>query len=206
MILVRNIIQTVSLAASLLTAVMFSGCALTKDQVALGYAAQPNVGELGEANKVFVTVKVNDERSDKTAVGAKINGLGMEMAPIVPMGDVAALVQSAIEMELTDRGFELTLTNGISIVADLSTFRNHFKVGFWAGDAVAEVIMDITVKSQSGQIVYSKLVAGQGTNPNIQLASGSNAKVALDAALKDAMDKMFSDKAFIDALLKPATH
>lgn len=90
-------------------------------------------------------------------------------------------------------------------MADLSTFRNHFKAGFWSGDAVAEVIMEVTVKNQGGQIVYSKLVAGQGKNPNIQLASGSNAKVALDAALKDAMDKMFADKAFIDALLKPAT-
>jgi hypothetical protein len=34
------------------------------------------------------------------------------------------------------------------------------------------------------------------------MASGTNAKVALDAALKDAMAKTFADSAFIDALLK----
>ena len=191
-------------AAGVLAWALVSGCALTKDQVALSYSAQTNVSKVGEAGKIFVTVKVNDERTDKSAVGAKINGLGMEMAPIVASGDVAALVQSAIETELTDRGFELTVTNGVNIVADLSAFRNQFKVGFWSGDALAEVIMDVTVKNQSGQIVYAKLVAGQGKNANIQLASGSNAKFALDAALKDAMDKMFGDKAFIDALLKPA--
>jgi uncharacterized lipoprotein YajG len=200
----RRIIQKIQLVAFLLAAVLFSGCALTKDEVSLGYTPQPSVSKVSGADHVPVTVTVKDARQDKTAVGAKINGFGMETAPIVSRGDVIALVENAIETELTDRGFKLNATNGVSLVAELSTFRNHFKVGFWAGDAVADITLEITVKNVAGTIVYNKLVQGQGMNENIQLATGSNAKVALEAALSDAMTKMFSDQAFIDALLQPA--
>jgi len=197
----KMIKHLVPLVSALLAMMLFNGCALNKDQVALGYTDQPNVSKVAGADNAVVNVTVTDARSDKTAVGAKVNGFGAEMAPIIAIGDVAALVQSAIETELTDRGFKLNPTNGAGIAVELATFRNHFKVGFWAGDAIAEVILNISVKNETGTLVYSNIVQGQGTNPNIQLATGSNAKVALDAALKDCMKKMFGDKAFIDALL-----
>lgn len=41
--------------------------------------------------------------------------------------------------------------------------------------------------------------------PGIQLASGENAKIALDEALKDAVSKLFNDGTFIDALFKAST-
>jgi uncharacterized lipoprotein YajG len=199
---VERIVQWIPRAAGLLTVGLFSGCAWTTDQVALGYTAQPNVHKMGEADKVFVTVTVNDERSDNKVVGFKSNAFGMEAGAIVTAGDVANLVQNAIETELADRGFKLTLTNGVNIVAHLSTFRNHFEPSGWSCDAVAEVILNITVKNQAGTLVYSRRIQGQGNNPNIQFATGSNAKEALDAAFKDCMKKMFDDQAFIDALLQ----
>ena len=201
----KTSIAKLQLVAGLLTVVLFSGCALTKDTVSLNYTAQPNVSKVTGAEHAGVMVKVDDAREDRTAVGAKINGFGAEMAPIVANGDVVALVQSAIETELTDRGFKLGQTNGVTLLAELNTFRNHFKVGFWAGDSVASVIMHVTVKNSAGTIVFAKLVSGQGLNPNIQLATGSNAKLSLDAALKDAMDILFKDKDFIAALLPART-
>ena len=64
--------------------------------------------------------------------------------------------------------------------------------------------MNIQVKNTGGGIVFSKLVTGQGTNSNIQLCTGSNAKVALDAALQDAVAKLFLDPAFTESLVKAA--
>jgi len=75
-----------------------------------------------------------------------------------------------------------------------------------AGDAVAEVTMQAEIKKSDGSIVYSKLITGEGKNANIQLASGSNAKIALDASLADAVAKLFGDPQFIDTLLKASKH
>jgi uncharacterized lipoprotein len=200
----KKIIQISSLAFSLMAVMVFSGCATTQAHIPLSYNAQTGVSKLTEAQTVMANVVVSDQRADKTSVGAKKNGYGMEMASIIATNDVAELVKSAIVTELADRGFNIGTNNAASIIAELNTFRNDFKIGFWSGDAVAQVIINVTVKSQTGEIVYSKLISGQGENPHIQIASGENAEVALDAALKDAMDKMFGDKAFIEALLKPA--
>jgi len=190
------------LVSGLLVVVLFSGCALTKAYIPLSYTAQTSVSKVAGADSVAVSVTVSDQRADKTSVGAKKNGYGMEMAPIIATNDVAALLKTAIETELTSRGFNPDASNAVAVVADLNTFRNDFKTGFWAGDAVAKVVMNVTIKNEGGVIVYSKLVSGQGMISNIQLASGENARMALDEALKDALDKMFGDFAFIDALLK----
>ena len=198
----KRIIHVLQLVSALLVVVLFSGCALTKTYIPLSYTAQTSVSKVAGADSVAVNVSVSDQRTDKSSVGAKKNGYGMEMAPIIAMNDVAALLKSAIETELAGRGFNLGASKAVSVNAEISTFRNDFKTGFWSGDAVAQVVMNITVKNETGIIVYTKLVSGQGINPNIQLASGENAKVALEAALKDALDKMFGDYAFIEALVK----
>ena len=126
----------------------------------------------------------------------------MDMAPIVATNDVATLLKDAIETELTNRGFNLGTSNAVSVVAELNKFYNDFKIGFWAGDAVAEVTMNILIKNQDGGIIYSKIVSGHGTEPNIQIAGGENARLALNAALKDALEKMFNDTDFIATLVK----
>jgi len=90
----------------------------------------------------------------------------------------------------------------VAVATELSKFYSDFKIGFWSGSAVAEVTMNVQVKKADGSIGFSRLVTGEGVKENLQLASGSNAKVALDAALKDAVGKLFGDTAFVDALLK----
>jgi len=180
---------------------LLSGCALTKDYVGLTYIPQPNVSKIPGADAVAVNVEVNDLRSIKDKVSAKINGFGNEMAPIIATNDVVALVKSAIETELTQRGFSCGGKTVIVSVA-LSKFYSNFKTGFWSGSAVAEVTMDVQVKNADGGIAFSNLIAGAGLNPSLQVASGSNARIALEAALKDAMSKLTGDPAFIESLLK----
>jgi uncharacterized lipoprotein len=192
-------------AGAFLASVLLSGCALTQDSISLAYVPQTNAVPVAGASAVSVKVDITDSRSIKDRVGAKKNGFGMDMAAIISNDDVAETVKRAVHAELTDRGFKLA-DGDVLLLIDLNKFYNDFKVGFWAGDAVAEVTMQAEIKKSDGSIVYSKLITGEGKNTNIQLASGTNAKIALDAALADAIAKLFGDPQFIDSLLKASKH
>ena len=180
-----------------------NGCALTKDYISLNYVAQSNVAQIAGADQVSVKIDITDLRSSKDRVGSKKNGYGQEMAAIIAKEDVTDTVKKAIETELSQRGFKVSGGDTLLMI-QLVKFLNDFKPGFWSGDAVAEVMMEVQLKKVDGSIAYSKVVSGEGKNPSIQLASGANAKVALDAALQNAVERMFGDPVFIDALLKTA--
>jgi uncharacterized lipoprotein len=181
--------------------IFLNGCALTKETVSLSYVPQTDVTKLEGADAVTVSVEVKDVRTMKDKVSVKKNGYGMEMAAIIAKEDVAETLRKAVEAELVNRGFVLA-TGGISVISELSKFYNDFKVGFWSGTAVAEVTMNVQIRKADGTIGFSKLVTGEGTKENLQLASGSNARDALDAALKDAVTDLFNDTMFINALFE----
>src|SRR5207247_6373127 len=132
-------------------------------------------------------------------VGSKKNCYGQEMAAIIAKEDVMDTVKQAVETELSHRGFKLSSGDTLLLI-QVVKFLNDFKPGMWSGDAVAEVTMEVQIKKADGNIAYSKVVSGEGKNPNIQMASGKNAKIALDAALYSAVERLFGDPAFIDTL------
>ncbi|MDA8255472.1 MAG: YajG family lipoprotein [Betaproteobacteria bacterium] len=178
------------------------GCALTTEQVELNYTQQTGVSRIAGADAVSVNVQVTDQRLDKSKVSSKKNGYGMEMAPITAAEDVAVTVRKAIEKELQARGFQLGSDAAlVRIAADLTRFYNDHKMGFFAGDAVADLNMSVIVKSNSGALLFSKQIIAQGMEKNTQLASGNNAKIALERALESGMKTLFDDQAFLSALL-----
>ena len=177
------------------------GCALTKDSVNLEYISQKNVAKVSGADKVTVTVSLEDIRTIKDKVSSKKNGYGMEMAAIVSNNDVAELVKGAITEELQNRGFKVN-NDGVIIGIELTKFYNDFKIGMWSGSAAGEVAFNVQVKKADGNIVYAKSITGLDTQKGIQLCSGKNAKAALDGALNDAIAKLMDDESFIEAILK----
>lgn len=188
-----------------LAAFALSGCALTTDHITLEYRKQPGAVELAAARGVKVSVEVSDLRQDKSKVSSKKNGYGMEMAPILATEDVAVTVRKAIETELSARGFQLDPNALVKISGDLVRFYNDHKVGFFAGDAIAEFNMTVTVKDAGGKLLYSRQVMTQGMEKNTQLATGDNAKLALDRALDEGMKTLFEDQAFLTALTASST-
>jgi uncharacterized lipoprotein len=184
----------------LVMAFLSSGCALTKDYVVLSYDPQTNVEKIKEADSVKVNVEVSDLRTIKDKVSSKKNSYGMEMASIIAQNDVAETLKKAIEKELENRGFDLG-TGQILVLSELNKFYNDFKTGFWSGKAVAEVVMNVQIKKPDGSILYSKMIAGESTH-SVQMASGKNAKYVLEAALKDAISKLFNDTSFLDSLFE----
>ena len=188
--------------ASCIAVSALSGCALTTDRIELQYTQQSGVAQIPGANNVSVNVLVSDQRQDKSKVSSKKNGFGMEMAPIIAIEDVAVTVRRAIEQELRTRGFQLgTDTALVQITADLTRFYNDHKTGFFAGDAVADINMSVTVKSKKGDLLYTRRIISQGIEPNTQLMSGENARLALNRALENGMKSLFEDQKFLSALM-----
>lgn len=198
--------KSVFAIASCVAVLTLSGCALTTDRIELQYNPQQGVSQIPGANNVAVNVQVVDQRQDKSKVSSKKNGFGMEMAPILATEDVAVTVRRAIEQELRTRGFQLgTDTALVRIVSDLTRFYNDHKTGFFAGDAVADLNMSVTVKSKKGDLLYTRQVISQGIEPNTQLMTGDNARLALNRALENGMKSLFEDQSFLIALVNSST-
>lgn len=184
--------------------VAVTGCALSEDTVSLQYAKMAGVVPLPSASQVQVDVVASDARVDhQDRVSVKKNGYGMEMAAIRSDRDVVALVKESIETELASRGFKAATGAG-RVKVDVMKFYNDFKIGFFTGDAIAEVVLNVQVLGANGSILYSKPVSSTGKNADIMMASGSNAKVALENGLQVVVANLMNDPAFISAIFKSA--
>jgi uncharacterized lipoprotein len=179
-----------------------SACALSEDRIKLSYQTDPAAQRVTGAESVTTVVTVNDARADRTRVGAKKNGFGMEMAAIRPEEDIALTVQSAVASELRARGFRIGNEGAVTISVEVTRMWNDFKMGVFSGDSVSELMISARIAARSGAILYSRNISAEGTEPNIQLASGGNAKLALDRALESGIRQLFADPKFLEALLQ----
>jgi uncharacterized lipoprotein len=178
-----------------------SGCALTVEEIEIPYQGDANITVVDGAGNVLVDVKSQDKRTVyKDRVGAKKNGYGMEMASIITKQDVAKSFADAISFELENMGFRLG-EGQKTLKVDLMRFYNDFKIGFFAGDAVADGLINVSVLDQKGETIFSRAYEGGGTEANIQLATGSNARAALIKAMSNIVGKVAQDKDLHKALL-----
>jgi uncharacterized lipoprotein len=191
---------------AVVVALSIGGCALTEDTVRLSYQPRGAAGQVGAAQAVTVAVVVRDERrgKERDRVSCKKNGYGMEMAAIRSENDVPGLVQGAVQSELSRRGFRAG-AGGVTVVVEVHRLYNDFKIGFFSGDADAEADLEVRVypagATEGTPALYEGRAEGAGQNPNVQLSSGENAKVALEAALSEAVWRLFANQRFIAALL-----
>lgn len=192
------------IAACLAVMLLLGACAFTEETIPVGYLAPANLQLVKGASDVTVTVTAKDDRaSNRDRVSSKKNGYGMETAPIKAQNDIVVLTQQAVERELGSLGFKVG-PNGLSAKVEVQTFYNDFKIGVFSGDAVAEVAFNLIVTRSDGGFVYNKSYKGIGINKNIQMASGGNAKVALEQALSNAMQQFIADEALQQALVMAA--
>lgn len=181
---------------------LLCGCALTVDKIDVPYQGKPNISIVDGADKFLVEITNEDKRTVyKDRCGAKKNGYGMEMAQIVCTNDISETFADAISSELENLGFKIG-PGGKSVNVELVRFYNDFKMGFFAGDAVADGLINIKVYSSSKELLYSHSYEGGAIESNIQLATGSNARAALINAMSDIVAKVVQDKDLQVALLK----
>ena len=178
-----------------------SGCALTVDKIDIPYEGKANISVVKGAEKVYIKVEGFDKRSVyKDRVGTKKNGYGMEMASIVSTNDISKTFAEAVEFELENLGFKIG-GSGKRVEVGLVRFYNDFKIGFFAGDAVADGLINISVKDNNGKLIFSRSYEGGFIEGNIQLATGSNARIALVGAMASIVGKIAHDKDLHAALL-----
>lgn len=191
-------------ASALVCVGALAACALNEDKVPVDYvsATSPGTGVLPGAADVAIVLTAIDQRSAYgDRISTKRNGYGMEMARILATNDVVELVRGSLERELTALGFR-TGAVGLPVRVELRNFYNNFKVGFFSGDAEAEVAFVLKVTDPPGALLFSHFYSGTGTEAKIQLASGENAKAALQKALTAAIKAAIEDPALRQALLR----
>lgn len=179
-----------------------AACALTTDSIDVPYQPTQVFAPVAGAQNASVIVTGNDARTTyRDRVSTKKNGYGMEMAPILSTNDVAQTTALAIQQELASIGFKIG-PGGAQVAVDVVKFYNDFKSGFFAGDAAAEVDLNVKVLAPDREMVFSKYYSGVYVLQNIQLAGGDNAREALIPALGKAVDSVVSDPELQRAVLK----
>lgn len=181
-----------------------SGCALTSEHIDLNYTPATDAQAVPGASSIPVTVVISDVRSTTDRVSSKVNGYGQEMGAIISNQDVPGLVKNALETEMHDRGYPID-ASGVAVLCEIYDFYNKFQTGFWSGTAVANVRLNIKVRNRDGSYIFSEMVRGEGRTEKIQLATGSNAKPALDKALRAALDALFQRHDFYESIQKAAS-
>ncbi len=175
-----------------------TGCAT---QASIKYMPRQGVAKVRGADKVAVSVKLTDDRADKSKISIMKNGYGVEMYPITSQNNVAELVSKAFRGELQSRGFKMN-GGSVAVKIQLTKFYNDFKIGFITSKAVAEVACVVQVKKADGSINYVKAITGMYTKKGIWWLSAKNAGLALEEALKNAVSKLMQDREFISAILQ----
>ena len=181
---------------------MTSGCALTTDTIDVPYQSTGPTTPVAGASAQTVAVAATDGRTTyRDRVSTKKNGYGMEMAPIVASNDIPQSVASALQQELTAEGYKMG-SGHAQLSVEVVKFYNDFKSGFFAGDAVADVAINVKVLGPGNELVYAKYYDASGTEPNIQLSGGDNARLALIKAFGNVIHSVISDPALQQALQK----
>ena len=187
-------------AIAAVAAGLLSACALTEDKVPVDYIPNEGVTRVVGAEAISLTVTSADKRTQfADRISTKKNGYGMEMARIIAVNDVVEVVRSGVERELTAQGFAIG-SGGVSVIVELQNFYNNFRVGFASGNAVADVALAVKVRSAAGGLVYSQTYDAS-ISTDVFLASGENARAALQKALTTATRKIVDDRALQEALL-----
>jgi len=184
-------------------ALLVSGCALTTDKIDVPYQQLGAVSTVAGASAGSVSVTAQDGRtSHRDRVGTKKNGYGMEMAPIVATNDIPQTVAGALEQTLRAEGYRIEPGHA-ALTVDVLQFYNDFKIGFFSGDALADVELSVTVRNPANAIVFTRTYDGSGKEADIMMASGSNARAALIKAFQNCVNSIAGDQT-LHAAIKAA--
>lgn len=200
---IKNILQDLIQFTLIFTAfICLYGCCYGRDQIRLNCPLQIDCERtpISGACSVNVDVAVYDKRSKVVNVGCKGFGIDYENVGIELMDDLADVISNALKAELCHRNFNISPGN-LLVEVEIHKFHNDFKaIGSFTGKAEAELILLVQVKTPSDELVYSRIIIGIGQN-EIFLANAKNAKIALNAALNDAINSLVSDPSFFQSLL-----
>lgn len=133
-------------------------------------------------------------------VGETIASFGIKTADTVTLSDIPATLKSAFESELKNRGF-VEGADGDAVIVRLGYFRNVFVERSFVFEANASMDLEVSIVSAGGAIPYRKYITGSA-HRTFAVASGGNEQQMLEAAMRDAVSRVFNDPDFNSTLSK----
>lgn len=180
---------------------VLTGCAVAPDTVEISYAPRPNIKTLANAYKIKAYVEVDDQRLDKYRMNDTRNTF-IKTTPIYPKNDVVSTLQWAVGSELRNLGLTLSPDNpDIFIVTELARFDlQYVTTNYIKGTATANFHAHIMVQNRQRQFLYGTTVSVQTSGEDFITDKAETSRMALNKALETAIDKLFTDKAFVSSL------
>lgn len=117
--------------------------------------------------------------------------------------DVPAMIKDAFNQELKGRGF-VNAAGGSIVSVSISFYRADQFQTFPLGETEASLGIDVAVKNRDGATPYSRFIVGLSKEWQADHPPEHNIKYqitnAVEAAMQDALARVFNDPAFIAAL------
>jgi uncharacterized lipoprotein YajG len=192
--------------AVLVAAALASGCAFTKEQIQIGYAAAPDAAQVPGASAVRVKVTVLDVRPKEAqtlVVSHKINGFGARGAEISADIPPPAILAGAVATELRARGYRVEDSGDVPLTLELTVFQHAFHAGFFAHDSEANVSFVANVVDRAGKRLFHVTCAGPFKSA-VAAASGGNVREAYEGALRVAVRQLVDSPELQKALAAAA--
>jgi uncharacterized lipoprotein YajG len=181
----------------LLAALALPGCATSEAIEVLNTRYQGSAARLPGAGSLALTV-VDARTQNRTMIGQKKNGYGMDMGVIRSNRPVEEVVREHLTGALGARGYSVA-AGGPAMRVAVNSFFASFRTGLMSGAAVPDVRLTVTI-SRPGAADFTRQYDSSGIEVTTMLADGGSVKRALDRGLAAVVDKILADPAVQDAL------
>lgn len=182
----------------IIVASLIAGCATVQEQP-ISYIPQQSVHPVKDADAIAVEVRVEDLQA------APSGSLWESFDPIEQTNysrakDPMDTLKGAAETELKARGFRIG-SGGALVIVQLGQFEAVVRSDISGIHASGFLSMRVQVKRQTGKVLYSKLVQGEGPPTSAFLYLDKCFSRELQGSLEDAFTRLFDDPAFTAAIL-----
>lgn len=185
--------------SALAAILLVSACAFTDETISIPYQTTTPPISIGVDGKTFKLIVV-DSRGFET-VGKKINGYGVETADIRSAVPVQQIITDAVIAELLARKIAVDGAQARNLNVNVKQFNNKFTVGLLSGESEAVVELAITLQNANGETLYYDEITESHLEEGIILFTGNTAKEPLENALRNAIEALFQNTKFLQALV-----
>ncbi len=185
-------------AFMIFAASLIAGCATAREEP-INYVPQESVHPVKDAGAIAVEVRVEDLQAPAS------DSLWNSIDPIKQTNysrvkDPVDTLKGAAETELKARGFKIG-NGGALVVIQLGRFEAVVESDMSGIHASGTLSMRVQVQPQSGKVLYSKIVRGEGAPTTAYFYLDKCFSRELQGSLEDAFARLFDDPAFTAAIL-----
>ena len=177
------------------------GCATSVERTSLNYSPSKLFTSQAPRLSYLTQLKVTDSRTEKSVLSYKRNLEGGLAAPILSNEPIYLVFQNAFTQELLANEVKVVdtqLANQLLVeIVHLTSYARH---GIFSGDTIGDLVMVVIIRSQDGNLLFSRKVAVRGIEPNTHFLSAENVRRALNKALEQGIRSLFSDASFKAAI------